>query len=97
VAQRFELGGKRGRRIDVAEAETERARAGVDAVLKLYVADVRGAVSRAQGADRLLTAYSELVRLNDDLARLTRARLAEGDASGLDLALIEVAAYWLTR
>ena len=89
VAQRFELGGKRGRRIDVAQAETERARAGVDAVLNRYTADVRGAVARAQGADRLLAAYSELVRLNDDLARLTRARLAEGDASGLDLALIE--------
>jgi cobalt-zinc-cadmium efflux system outer membrane protein len=89
VAQRFELGGKRTRRIDVAEAETERARAGVDAVLNRFSADVRGAVARAQGADRLLAAYSELVRLNDDLARLTRARLAEGDASGLDLALIE--------
>lgn len=89
VAQRFELGGKRGRRIDVAEAETERAKAEVDAVLNRYSADVRGAVARAQGADRLLAAYSELVRLNDDLARLTRARLAEGDASGLDLALIE--------
>lgn len=89
VAQRFELGGKRGRRIDVAEAESERARAAVDAVLNRYTADVRGAVARAQGADRLLATFSELVRLNDDLARLTRARLAEGDASGLDVALIE--------
>ncbi len=89
-SQVFETSGKRGKRVVVARAEVEAARAQVSARERRLAAEVRAAYARAVAAGRQLDTLDELIRANEELVRVTGARLKEGDVAPLDLGLVRV-------
>lgn len=90
VSQRFELGGKRSRRTAVARLELQQARAEVLALERQFSAEIRAAYARAVAAGRQLDALERLIAANEELVRVTNARLTEGDVAPLDLNLVRL-------
>jgi len=90
VSQTFELGGKRKKRLAVAKLELAQARAEVAALERQLAAEIRAGYARAVAAGRQLDALERLIAANDELVRITNARLKEGDVAPLDLNLVRV-------
>lgn len=90
ASQLFETGGKRSRRIAVARLELARTQADMRAIERQFAADLRAAYARALAAARQLDTLEKLVAANDELVRVTTARLNEGDVAPLDLNLVRV-------
>ena len=90
VTQVFELGGKRGRRVAVAELELQQARAEVLALERQFAAGIRTAYTRAVSAARQLDVIERLLAADAELVRVTDARLKEGDVAPLDANLVRV-------
>lgn len=90
VSQVFETGGKRKKRVAVAQLELAQAKAEVLALERLYAAEIRAAYARAVAAGRQLDALEKLIAANQELIRITEARLKEGDVAPLDLNLVRV-------
>ncbi len=90
VSQVFERGGKRSKRVAVAQLELAQARAEVLALERQYAAGLRAVYARAVAAGRQLDALERLMAVNDELLRVTEARLKEGDVAPLDLNLLRV-------
>jgi len=90
VSQVFETAGKRGKRVEVARTELEQARAGVLALERRFAAEVRAAYARAAAAGRQLDALERLIAANEELVRVTSARLKEGDVAPIELNLVRV-------
>ena len=90
LTQVFERGGKRSKRVAVARLELAQARAEVLALERQYAASLRAVYARAVAAGRQLDALERLVAANDELLRVTAARLKEGDVAPLDLNLLRV-------
>ncbi len=90
VSQVFELGGKRSKRVAVAQLEYDRAIAEARALERQLAADVRAAYAQALAAARQLDTAEQLIALDQDLYRVTEARLREGDVASLDLYLVRV-------
>ena len=90
VSQLFETGGKRSKRIAVARLDLAQVQAEVRAIERQFAADVRAAYARAIAAARQLDTLEKLVAANDELVRVTTARLNEGDVAPLDLNLVRV-------
>ncbi len=90
ASQLFETGGKRSKRIAVARFELAQAQAEVRAIERQFAADLRAAYARSLAAARQLDTLEKLVAANDELLRVTTARLNEGDVAPLDLNLVRV-------
>lgn len=90
VSQVFETAGKRRKRVEVARAELEQARAEVLALERRFAAEVRSSYARAVAAGRQLDALERLIVANEELVRITGARLREGDVAPIDLNVVRV-------
>ena len=92
ISQTFELGGKRGRRVAVAELELNQARAEVLAIERKVAVEIRSAYTNAVAAGRQLDVLEKLIAGDDEIVRVTEARLKEGDVAPLDVNLVKVEA-----
>lgn len=91
LSQTIELGGKRGARVDAAQAA--RSTAGFDlAGAKLdLVRDVRQAFAEAVAAEAAVTLAEEQLRLAGEVERSTQARLEAGREAPIQLNRAEIA------
>jgi len=90
VTQVFELGGKRSKRVAVAELELSRVRSEVAALERTIAIEIRVAYTSALSAARQLDVLEKLIPANEELLRVTEARLNEGDVAPLDVNLVRV-------
>jgi cobalt-zinc-cadmium efflux system outer membrane protein len=90
VSVPLELGGKRGRRLDLAQAELEVAEAEVAERERRLAAEVRAAYVEALAAQRELDITEGLNQLDAQTVRVVEARVTEGDASPLEANLLHV-------
>ena len=90
VSQTFELGGKRSKRVAVAELELQQARFEVAALERQLAVEIRTAYTRAVSAARQLDVIEKLLAADAELVRVTDARLKEGDVAPLDANLVKV-------
>jgi outer membrane protein, heavy metal efflux system len=91
LGQRFELGGKRGRRIALAEAEAATATALAADAERLAAKDAALAYCGALAAERRLALAREVETVADAIAAATDRRVAKGDALDLDAKLARAA------
>ena len=92
LSQTFELGGKRSRRIAVAELELNQTRAEVLALERRLSVEVRTAYAEALAAARQLDVLERLIAADEEVVRAVEARLKEGDVAPLDVNLTKVEA-----
>ncbi|MGI8642308.1 MAG: TolC family protein [Pyrinomonadaceae bacterium] len=92
VTQVFELGGKRSRRVAVARLELSQIRAQVAALERALAVEIRTAYTNALAAARQLDILEKLIAADEELVRVTEARLKEGDVAPLDVNLVKVEA-----
>jgi cobalt-zinc-cadmium efflux system outer membrane protein len=92
VSQTFELGGKRNRRVALAQAELNQTRAEVLAIERQLAVEIRTSYTNAIAAARQLDALQELIAADEEIVRATEARLKEGDVAPLDVNLVKVEA-----
>lgn len=90
VSQVFELGGKRSRRIAVAELALQQVRAEVLALERQLAVEIRTAYTNALAAARQLDVLEKLIAADEEIVRITEARLKEGDVAPLDVNLVKV-------
>ncbi|MEO8649831.1 MAG: TolC family protein [Acidobacteriota bacterium] len=90
ITQVFELGGKKSRRVAVAELELSRTRAAISSLERSLAVEVRSAYTSTLSAARQLDVLEKLVSSNEELLRVTEARLKEGDVAPLDVNLVRV-------
>jgi outer membrane protein, heavy metal efflux system len=90
VSVPLEMGGKRGRRLDLAQAELEVAEAEVAERERRLAAEVRVAYVEALAAQRELDITEGLNRLDAQTVRVVEARVSEGDAAPLEVNLLRV-------
>lgn len=86
----LERGGKRTRRIEVAELGVELARTEFDERLRQVAFEVANLYADAIAQQRKLDRLDQLIRLNRESIRLTEARVQEGDAARLETQLLSV-------
>lgn len=86
----FELGGKRARRIQLAEADSAAAEADIANRERLLAGDVMNAYADALAALRELEIMENTAAIDATTTRLTAARVAEGDAAPLEVRLLGV-------
>jgi cobalt-zinc-cadmium efflux system outer membrane protein len=86
----IEYGGKRGRRVDVAEAELLAAEATVADRERLLAAEVRRLYAETRAASLEFTFTDELAGIDRELGRVLQIRVEEGDAAPLDASLLQV-------
>lgn len=90
VSQVFELGGKRAKRVAVAELELQQARFEVAGLERQLAVEIRTAYTRAVSAARQLDVIEKLLAADAELVRVTNERLKEGDVAPLDANLVKV-------
>ncbi len=90
VTQVFELGGKRRRRVAVAELELSQIRAEILSLERQLIVGIRTAYTGALAAARQLDVLERLIAGNEEIVRITEARLTEGDVAPLDVNLVKV-------
>lgn len=90
VSVPLEIGGKRARRLDLAQAELEVAEAEVAERERRLAAEVRTAYVEALSAQRELDITEGLNRLDTQTVRVVEARVNEGDAAPLEVNLLRV-------
>jgi cobalt-zinc-cadmium efflux system outer membrane protein len=93
AAQLIELGGKRGRRIALAEAVARSGEAELARVVAETRSQVRHAYYAMAGVQRRIAVAEELRALADRARSVAAARLEVGDVSRLDLVQAEVALF----
>jgi len=84
----IELGGKRGKRIDLTEANIAAAEAEVADRERRLATDVRTAFAEAMSALRELEITADLSMLDRETIQFVEARVGEGDAPPLELSLL---------
>ena len=97
VGQPFELGGKRGRRIDSARAATQVASYQLEDIRRQITLQVRSAFAGALIAREQLALAQENVKTLDDTERIQRLRAEKGDISQLELLRIQVQRFTFER
>lgn len=90
LTQVFETAGKRRKRVEVARTELDQIRAEVLVLERQFAADVRASYARAVAAGRQLDVLDRLIATNEELVRVTGARLKEGDVAPLELNIVRV-------
>lgn len=86
----IEYGGKRSRRIGVAEAELRAAEAVFSDRERRLAADVRRLYAEAIAATRELSFTNELTQIDTELGNVLDIRVREGDAPPLEASLLRV-------
>jgi outer membrane protein, heavy metal efflux system len=86
----IESGGKRQRRIDLAQLEIAAAEASLAERERQLIREVRTAFAEALAAIRELQITESLATIDTQTARIIEARVTEGDSSPLELSLIRV-------
>jgi cobalt-zinc-cadmium efflux system outer membrane protein len=86
----IETGGKRARRIEVAEIGVAVAQAEFDERLRQIAYDIALLYADATAQQQRVQRFERLVALNQESIRLTQARVREGDAAQLETQLLEV-------
>jgi cobalt-zinc-cadmium efflux system outer membrane protein len=89
LSQPFELGGKRGKRIQVAEAEVELAKAEIADSERQLIGQLRAAYLRAAETAARLNFFERNRGLNQQMAQVMTVRLSSGDASRLESHLLQ--------
>lgn len=92
VSQTFELGGKRNRRVALAQAELNQTRAEVLVIERQLAVEIRTSYTNAISAARQLDVLQELITADEEIVRVVEARLKEGDVAPLDVNLVKVEA-----
>ena len=92
ATQVFELGGKRGKRVAVAELELQQIRAEVLLLERQSVIEIRTVYANAIAAARQLDILEKLITADEEIVRATEARLKEGDVAPLEVNLVKVEA-----
>ncbi len=90
ITQVFETGGKKKKRVSVAQLELAQAKAEVLALERQFEAEIRASYVRSIAAGRQLDTLEKLITSNEELIRITEARLKEGDVAPLELNLVQV-------
>ncbi len=90
VSQVFETGGKRRKRTEVARLELAQVRAEVRGLERQFAADIRASFARSITFARQLDTLERLITANEELVRVTGARLKEGDVAPFDLSLVRL-------
>jgi len=90
VSVPLELGGKRARRLNLAQAELEVAQAEVAERERRLAAEVRAAYVEALAAQRELSLTTGLNLLDTQTAEVVEARVSVGDAAPLEAKLLRV-------
>ncbi len=90
VSQVFETGGKRRKRTEVARLELAQVRAEVLGLERGFAADIRASFARSIAYARQLDTLERLIGANEELVRVTAARLKEGDVAPIDLNLVRL-------
>lgn len=90
VALPLELGGKRRRRIDLAQAELEAVEAEIANRERVLGGEVRALYAEALAALRELETTENLNQLDTQTARVVQARVNEGESAPLELNLLRV-------
>jgi len=90
VALPLELGGKRRRRIEFAQAELEASEAEVANRERTLAADVRANYAEALAALRELETTENLNNLDSQTVRFVQARVNEGETAPIELNLLRV-------
>ncbi|MGI8493948.1 MAG: TolC family protein, partial [Pyrinomonadaceae bacterium] len=90
VTQVFETGGKRSKRVAVAELELSQMRAEVLRLERALTVEIRQSYTNAIAAARQLDILEKLIAAGEELVRVTEARLKEGDVAPLDNNLVRV-------
>lgn len=88
--QVLETGGKRSRRMEVAEIGVELAQAEFDERLRQVAFEVASLYADAIAHQRKLERLHRLIQVNQETIRLTEARVQEGDAARLETQLLSV-------
>ncbi len=86
----FELGGKRGRRIELAQAELEAAEAEIADRERRLAGEALAAYAEALAALRELEITEQLNDLNIQTARVVQIRVNEGETPPIELNLLQV-------
>lgn len=86
----IELGGKRQKRINLAQAEIAAAEAGVAERERRLTLDVRAAYAEALASLRELQITENLTDIGTQTARVIEARVTEGDSAPIELSLMRV-------
>ncbi len=89
-AHTIELGGKRARRIDVAQVGVEIAEFLVADRERLLRADIHARYAEALAAARNFATLGELYELNDRSLRVATQRVSEGEGAPLERILLQV-------
>lgn len=92
ATQVFELGGKRQKRVAVAELELQQIRAQVLFLERQLAVEIRTAYANALANARQLDVLEKLIAADEEIVRATEARLKEGDVAPLDVNLVKVEA-----
>lgn len=90
VTQVFETGGKRSKRVAVAELELSQIRAEVLRLERQLAAEIRQSYTNAIAAARQLDLLEKLIAADEEIVRAAEARLKEGDVAPLDVNLVKV-------
>ena len=90
VSQVFETGGKRRKRTEVARLALAQVRAEVRGIERQFAADIRASFARTITIARQLDTLERLITANEELVRVTAARLKEGDVAPFDLSLVRL-------
>ena len=86
----IELGGKRDKRVRVAELSLELARVELDERTRQLSFEIKTRAIDSLAQREKAAALDRLVRLNEEAYKLTEARVKEGDAAALDAQLLLV-------
>jgi cobalt-zinc-cadmium efflux system outer membrane protein len=90
IALPLEIGGRRRRRIELAQAELEAAEAEIANRERQLRSEVLGSYADALAALRELQITEGLINLDTEMVRLVEARVGEGDAAPIELSLLRV-------
>lgn len=88
ISQEIELGGKRGKRIDVEQAAIEVAKADIANAERELAGRLAGIFVEAMGAASKLDLFDRLDKLNQQVTSTMASRVKAGDASRLDSQLL---------
>jgi cobalt-zinc-cadmium efflux system outer membrane protein len=91
IGQTFELGGRRGARLDAADADIAATEADADDAVRLVLRDAAIAYYRALAAEERLRLAQGVERVAADIVAATEKRLAKGDAVELEVNLAKSA------
>ncbi|MBI4469599.1 MAG: TolC family protein [Acidobacteria bacterium] len=89
-AHTFELGGKRARRVEVAQLAAELARLEIEDRERQLKATIRARYGEALAAMQNLDTAVRLVELNQQSFQLTQLRVREGEAAPVEQGLLQV-------